>query len=57
MCSRRSLWRVEWAGLWQSGRDRPSPLPLSEVASLAFRFWLGDFSFSYGRAVREGTPQ
>lgn len=33
------------------GRDgaNPSPLPLSEVASLALRFWLGDFSFSYER--------
>lgn len=28
----------------------PLPLPLSEVASLALRFWLGDFSFSYERA-------
>lgn len=29
-------------------------MPLSEVASLALRFWLGDFSFSYGRGTREG---
>lgn len=61
----RGLW---WAGITeggfgegQSSREEPvarggpdpSPLPLSEVASLALRFWLGDFSFSYGSGVDE----
>lgn len=40
----------------RGGAD-PSPLPLSEVASLALRFWLGDFSFSCGRGAHEGSPQ
>lgn len=40
-------------GCVAKGGTDPSPLPLSEVASLALRFWLGDLSFSYGRGVGE----
>lgn len=39
------------------GGTDPSPLPLSEVASLALRFWLGDFSFSCGRGAGERAPR
>lgn len=46
-------------GAWRLGADPSSPLPLSEVASLALRFWLGDFSFSYvrGHHMRLRPPQ
>lgn len=32
-----------------------SPLPLSDVASFAFLFWLGDFSFSWNRKKTNNT--